>query len=495
MNSNRFFLPAKYTPVLIAIVAGFASVATHAATIIISSRDAPGVGFNDPTPVAPVGGNPGTTLGEQRMNLYRHAANIWEAQLTSAVPITVSAGWEALSCTATQAVLGSAGAWNIWRDSPGATPDRWYPQALANKLAGVNLIEGNPDDGSGFGNVDIKTQFNVNLGNVGCLTGRGFYLGFDGNAGTQVNLLATLLHELGHGLGFSIVSVQTSTGNRLNATATAFVATGGVPSYWEDYMFDNVLSKTWLNMTSAERAASAIRPQQVAWIGANAVAGAATTLGPVPGLRVSTPVPNVSGFYTFTPTSFGPAPVIPSGFGRLQTPIQNLGCNPFNPTDTARLSGNVAIIDRGSCTFLVKATNAQNAGAIGVIFANNMAGVPPGNFGTAPAIVIPIVAVTQADGATLKTAVGNASIYGSRRTPGSVSASFTTNPNRLAGADALKRPLLFTPNPLQPGSSVSHWDTSAFPNQLMEPSISADLTTLLVPPKDLTFPLLRDLGW
>ena len=54
------------------------------------------------------------------------------------------------------------------------------------------------------------------------------------------------------------------------------------------------------------------------------------------------------------------------------------------------------------------------------------------------------------------------------------------------------RPLLYTPNPLIGGSSVSHWDVSAFPNLLMEPNINADLTTSLVPPLDITLPLLKD---
>jgi hypothetical protein len=34
-----------------------------AATIVIVNNDGAGEGFNDPTPVAPVGGNPGVTLG------------------------------------------------------------------------------------------------------------------------------------------------------------------------------------------------------------------------------------------------------------------------------------------------------------------------------------------------------------------------------------------------------------------------------------------------
>ena len=49
---------------LIAAAAALTCLASQAATITITSRDAPGVGFNDPTPVSPVGGNPGTTLGE-----------------------------------------------------------------------------------------------------------------------------------------------------------------------------------------------------------------------------------------------------------------------------------------------------------------------------------------------------------------------------------------------------------------------------------------------
>jgi hypothetical protein len=76
-----------------------------------------------------------------------------------------------------------------------------------------------------------------------------------------------------------------------------------------------------------------------------------------------------------------------------------------------------------------------------------------------------------------------------------VSSSFAFDTTRKFGADAAGRPLLYTPNPLEEGSSVSHWDASAFPNLLMEPNINLDLTTILVPPKDLTVPLLKDLGW
>lgn len=470
----------------------------QAATIVIQSRDPAGVGFNDPTPVAPVGGNPGTTLGEQRMYVYRYVADVWEKALDSNVTITVNAGWEALTCTATSATLGSASAWNLWHDFPGSQPGTWYPQALANKLAGTNLSAGQPDDGTGYGNVDIRTQFNVNLGNSGCLTGSPFYLGTDGNFGNGVNFVETLLHELGHGLGFSVLSVQTSSGFRINAAGTAYVSNGGLPSIWEQFMFDNTAGKTWLNMTSAERKASAINPLGLAWIGPNVVAGAGM-LAATPILSIASPAPGQSGSYAYGTASFGPAVTSGSSLGALATikadTVNGQGCVAFDAADTAAVTGKVAVIDRGTCGFAVKAKNAQNAGAVGVIIANNAAGAAPGLGGTDASVVIPTISVSQADGVKLRSAITASTAYGARGRPGLASAALSTDPSRRAGADALGRPLLYTPNPLVSGSSVSHWDVSATPNLLMEPNISPDLGLVLVPPKDLTKPLMKDLGW
>ena len=51
--------------------------------------------------------------------------------------------------------------------------------------------------------------------------------------------------------------------------------------------------------------------------------------------------------------------------------------------------------------------------------------------------------------------------------------------------------MLYTPNPFQSGSSVSHWDVSCTPNLLMEPAINADLTSNV----DLTRYAFEDIGW
>ncbi|MGL5005677.1 MAG: PA domain-containing protein, partial [Casimicrobium sp.] len=53
-------------------MATFATASSFAANVVILNGDDPGVGFNDPRPAAPVGGNPGTTVGEQRLNAMKY---------------------------------------------------------------------------------------------------------------------------------------------------------------------------------------------------------------------------------------------------------------------------------------------------------------------------------------------------------------------------------------------------------------------------------------
>jgi hypothetical protein len=50
---------------------------------------------------------------------------------------------------------------------------------------------------------------------------------------------------------------------------------------------------------------------------------------------------------------------------------------------------------------------------------------------------------------------------------------------------------VYTPNPFQGGSSVSHWDVSAFPDLLMEPAINTSLHNSV----DVTINAMADLGW
>lgn len=72
---------------------------------------------------------------------------------------------------------------------------------------------------------------------------------------------------------------------------------------------------------------------------------------------------------------------------------------------TNDLTGKIALIYRGTCQFGFKALQAQNAGAVGVIIVNNSPAAPiPMGAGTDGAnVTIPVVMMTQADGASLRT--------------------------------------------------------------------------------------------
>jgi minor extracellular serine protease Vpr len=70
-------------------------------------------------------------------------------------------------------------------------------------------------------------------------------------------------------------------------------------------------------------------------------------------------------------------------------------CSPLPPNS---LQGKVALIRRGTCSFHIKALNAQDAGAAGVILYNNAAGALSPTVAGSPAITIPVGGISQADG-------------------------------------------------------------------------------------------------
>ena len=129
-------------PLIAILILGAAALiaAPHsasAATITIVNADGAGEGFNDPTAAAPVGGNPGTTIGAQRLFVFQTAAKIWGTLLDSPVEIRVNAQFNPQTCTATSGVLGSAAPIGLDRNFPNAPfTNTWYHEALANKLAG-----------------------------------------------------------------------------------------------------------------------------------------------------------------------------------------------------------------------------------------------------------------------------------------------------------------------------------------------------------------------
>jgi len=445
------------------------------ATINIVNINAPGIGFNDPTPVAPIGGNPGTTLGQQRMIAFQYAASIWATLLDSAVPINIEARMIPLACTPTAGTLGSTGALGFWANFPGAPQaNTWYHVALANRLLFADLAPRAPGDPNAD---DMITSFNSSIGtNPNCLTGVNWYYGLDDNHGANFDLVTVLLHEFAHGLGFSAT---------FSKTTGALLGPPAFPDTYARFLFSNPLGLGFASMTDAQRAAATQDTLHVVWTGQNVTAKVPTTLQlGTPVLTVNSPA-SVAGIYAVGTAQFGPPLASPGVTGNLVLVNDGVGpdtadaCQPI--VNAAAVAGNVALINRGTCTFVVKTKNAQNAGAIAVVVADNAPGSQPaGLAGVDATIVIPTVRISLPNGNAIKAALGSG-----------VNVTVGLNATLRAGADPAGRALIYTPVPVAGGSSISHWDISATPNLLMEPAINSDLTHNV----DLTLPLMRDIGW
>ena len=293
--------------------------------------------------------------------------------------------------------------------------------------------------------------------------------GLDGNepAGTE-DLFPVVLHEMGHGLGFA------SFANPSNG-----VFYFGAPGIFDYHILDMTTGLHWTQMNNGQRVASAINTGNLVWDGPNVTAEVSDTLhAGTMDLEVTSP-PAIVGTYDALGAVFGGAPPdeMTAEFELVHTGTATPtdGCEPlvgFTP-------GRVAFIDRGNCEFGLKSLNAENAGASAVVIANDRDGtvlVLMGGGVDGGSVTIPVVALSQDDGNTIKAEL-----------PG---VSGILRVNERLGSHVSGRALLYAPATVAPGSSVSHWDISASPDLLMEPFTSVDVFDQL----DLTPAQFRDVG-
>ena len=449
---------------LCTLAAALFAHASFATTIAIDNVNTAGVGFNDATPATPVGGNSGTTLGQQRLNVFQKAASQWSRLLNSNVTIKVQASMVALTCTATSATLGSAGAIATVAAFPGA------PRALTSyNVAEANALSGTDLDPT---HDDIQAQFNVSLdaGDPNCLGGEKWWYGTDPSVTPDPNtvpLLPVVFHELGHGLGFT---ANTS-------TSGAFLTPD--PPVWASYLFDAQVNALWKNMSGAQRASSASNDPHLVWTGPRTNQRAGGYLRAGNALIVNSPA-GLAGPQEVGIAAFGPA--VPAGGISANLVLANDGTGTTTDacealTNGAAVSGKIALIDRGTCNFVVKVKNAQNAGAIAAVIVNNAVEAlrtPLLLGGTDATITIPSYSVTQTLGTALE---------------GAGTANATLGYANLGVDQGCVR--MFAPNPVLSGSSISHFHADASPNLLMEPA----LNTTIFDHVDLTLPLFADIDW
>ena len=125
---------------------------------------------------------------------------------------------------------------------------------------------------------------------------------------------------------------------------------------------------------------------------------------PVPQLTINSPA-SIAGTYAAGAAQFGPALSAPGLTGNVVladdgVDVSSNACEPL--VNGGAIAGNIALVDRGACAFTIKVKNAQNAGATGVIVADNVPGAVAGMGGADATIVIPSLRVTLATGNLIK---------------------------------------------------------------------------------------------
>jgi len=420
-------------------------VALGGAEIRIIDGNGSGEGLNDTTPAEPVGGNPGTTVGEQRLMSAQYSAALWSATLGNRIPISIRTEFIDLDCSGGTAVLGASGPSALYEDNR-------YPAALANERAGQDLDPGREE---------IDSRFNGRVGRSDCAI-TAWYAGLDNlaPAGTT-DLASVFLHEMAHGLGFI-------------KSATAF----------REQARDDTSGVLLSQLSSSDYDLAIRRPFGVSWVGPAVRAAKDAVLDRTDGLMR---LPDGRTF-PLARARFGPghvslaAPVVMAHDADGGTAQD--ACNPLAPSP-----GMLVIAERGVrsdaglfCLVSQRALNAQAAGAVGLVVRPSQSGTGPTSYtgDAGPGLTIPVWGISADDGTALETYI--------EEDGGLVSVD---GDGRRAGENLAGDVLLYTPSAYSDGSSVGHWDSSASPPLLMMPTINPSLSRTM----DLTPAALEDVGW
>ena len=291
MKHNKLMLGA-------AVAFALSASSLHAVDLQLRNVDPPGVGFNDPTPASPVGGNAGTTVGEQRLIAYQKALELWGKTLAGDVTVIVQGSFAPLTCTAGGGTLAQAGALQIWSDFP-------------ERAAGCTLVRRRPrEQHRGRGPrraARCPTRTAMRSSRTSTATSASRTASPD-RAGTTastahrpagaIDFLDTFMHEVSHGLGFQNF-VSEATG----------ILIAGLPDMYMANTLDLSLGQNWNDPAffpvPANIVNSAVRNGQIVWSGPQVSANAGFVLGDFTGLRHQRHVDIPELF--FGTAAFGPA--------------------------------------------------------------------------------------------------------------------------------------------------------------------------------------------
>lgn len=143
---------------------------------------------------------------------FQAAVDIWEYLIESPVPIRMYAFWDELD----SGVLGSCGPYD-WYENFENAPQKntYYPVALVEKMMGEEVNESDAPD--------LVATFNKNNSN--------WYFGIENTTpSTKYNFTSVVLHEIGHGLGY------TGMANVQNETIGYFGQTNSFPGIFDKHL-------------------------------------------------------------------------------------------------------------------------------------------------------------------------------------------------------------------------------------------------------------------
>jgi hypothetical protein len=137
-----------------------------------------------------------------------------------------------------------------------------------------------------------------------------------------------------------------------------------------------------------------------------------TTFQSASNITVNSPAGIAGTYVTYVTTAFGTAVTSPITtdvvLANDGTATPTLACATL--TNSSAMNGKIALIRRGSCTFVEKVNAAQSAGAVAVIMMNNVTGQPIPMGGTDPTITIPSVMISKENGDLIEAALANGAV-------------------------------------------------------------------------------------
>jgi hypothetical protein len=214
-------------------------------------------GWNDPAPRAPLRGNPGTTLGEQRRNAMQEAARLMAEELRPNAPIRMQLCWKDdlnfdTTETGCSGTLAQAGPRFILIDNPGDGIDvptldsRYVVQAtsVAAHQSGTARCRVGGGDCRTYA-ADVRATFSTRFDSAAIGTCHLDY-GFSSAGTSGPSFISTAMHEIAHGLGF--IGFLTLTGDNVGRQPVLFGQT-----------FDDAYGRHAVDIDSASNARPFLR--------------------------------------------------------------------------------------------------------------------------------------------------------------------------------------------------------------------------------------------